>query len=76
MMILSSEWDDRAMCGNDEREREREVVSLFFFSFFFLIFSFFGRIEKKKNRPKEIANTDRDAFFTTTNLFLPRTILL
>ena len=72
MMILASEWD--RMCVETMRER---AVSSFFFSLFFLIFSFFGRIEKKKSWPKEIANaTDRDAFLRLRIFFLPLWILL
>lgn len=68
------EWMGSSVCGNDERER---AVSSFFFSLFFLIFSFFGRIEKKKSWPKEIANaTDRDAFLRLRIFFLPLWILL
>lgn len=56
---------------------ERELFLRSFSLFFFLIFSFFGRIEKKKSWPKEIANaTDRDAFLRLRIFFLPLWILL
>lgn len=53
-----------------ERERER-AVSLFFFSLFFLIFSFFGRIKEKKidrKRSRTQIEThfyDDESFLTT-----------
>lgn len=73
MMILASEWD--RVCV--ETMKERELFLRSFSLFFFLIFSFFGRIEKKKSWPKEIANaTDRDAFLRLRIFFLPLWILL
>lgn len=60
------EWMGSNVCGNDERE---SCFFVLFLSFFFLIFSFFGR--KKKKLTERDRERDRSRrIFTTTNLFL------